>query len=462
MENRDLGRVRWRLATGRVTRSLKVAGPVVLTALASCSPSRTIRPSPEPVVLRRLVLMLDGVPWPLMDSLWNAGHFPGFRRPSRLVSTFPSITGVAFRDIWHEPFTPGYEDRYYDRDRSRLAGGLLDHVFAGDAPSSFHRHVDVMANGVTAGLSYIVPLTTARTELAGVRRAISERLSTDTTLVAYIVSTDALAHMAAREDLVTYLLDIERMLGEVRVAAGPELDITVFSDHGNDRVPTERAGLEGALAAAGFDITGRIRGAGDVAIPQFGLVGSAFLYTDPSSRERVARVVASAKGVEFATWRDSTGVIHVLGSGGEALIEGDTAARRYRPVDGDPLRLVPVLDGLKRSGSADEAGFAPDTAWLRATTDLPWIDPLRRIARGLTSVENPADVIVSLDPGYHFGSLTADHAVGMRGTHGSLRTSSSLAFVMSSHVLLPDPLRSDALMGLVDLPKRIVADGGGR
>jgi hypothetical protein len=420
----------------------------------ACATSRPIRPSPDPVTLRHLVVMLDGVPFPIVDSLWQAGHFRGFRAPSRMISTFPSITGIAFRDIWHEPYTAGYEDRYYDRDRRRLAGGLLDHVFAGGDERSFHDHVDVMADGVTAGLAYLVPMTTARSELASIKRAISDRLSTDSSIVSYIVSTDALAHMSARDDLVDYLLDIETALDEVRGAAGPDLQITVFSDHGNDRVPTTRVDLEEALETAGLSVTSRVREVDDVAIPRFGLVGSAFIYTHASAHERVARAVAFSEGVEFAVWRDGAGDIQVLGPGGHARIEEGPAGLGYAPVEGDPLRLEPTMAAMRRSGSVDSHGRASADAWLAATLDGPFVDPLRRIAHGLAAVQNPADVIVSLAPGYHFGDLAADHFVGMRGTHGSLRTSSSLAFVMSSHIAIPDPVRSDELASWVDLPKR--------
>jgi hypothetical protein len=63
-------------------------------------------------------------------------------------------------------------------------------------------------------------------------------------------------------------------------------------------------------------------------------------------------------------------------------------------------------------------------------------------------------VIASLEPGYHFGDIVGDHIVGMEGTHGSLRTSSSLAFVMSSHSTVPDPVRTDALAKWIELPRQ--------
>jgi hypothetical protein len=402
-----------RPVSGGASLAGRTAALAALT-LVACTTPQPIRPSPDPVTLESLVVMLDGVPWAFMDSLWQAGHFAGFNRPSRMISTFPSITAVAFRDIWHEPPTPGYEDRYYDRERSRLAGGLLDHVFGSEDAIMFHR------------------------------------LSTDTTVVAYIVATDALAHMSPREELVDYILEIETMLNEVRAAAGPGLEITMFSDHGNDRVPTERVDLEVALALAGFTVSSRVDDSGDVAIPLFGLVGSAFLYTTPESSVAVARAAAAVDGVDFVTWRDSVDGVHVLGGNGHAVIGVDGAAYRYRPVE-------PVLDRLRRDGLVDSLGFAPDSAWLAGTLDSPYIDPLRRIVNGLQDVENPADVIVSFSSGHHFGVAAADHLVGMRGTHGSLRTRPSLAFAMSSHRQIPDPVRTGALADWVELP---LADGG--
>ena len=139
-----------------------------------------------------------------------------------------------------------------------------------------------------------------------------------------------------------------------------------------------------------------------------------------------------------------------------AVIEVDASADRYRyrPVTGDPLELVPVLDRLQANGELAADSSASDSAWLRETLSSAFIDPLRRITLGLEAVKNPADIIVSLAPGHHFGDERADLLVGVTGTHGSLRTTSSLAFAMRTGSPLPDPLRSDQLDRVVGLPRR--------
>ena len=118
------------------------------------------------------------------------------------------------------------------------------------------------------------------------------------------------------------------------------------------------------------------------------------------------------------------------------------SAGHYRSAQGGHPPQTDLLTGI-----ADATGAAPDSAWLEASERTPYLDALRRITIGMrTSVANPASVVVSFAPGYHFGDMAADRLVTVTGTHGSLRTSSSLAYFMSTAVAAPDLLRSDRLL----------------
>jgi hypothetical protein len=91
--------------------------------------------------------------------------------------------------------------------------------------------------------------------------------------------------------------------------------------------------------------------------------------------------------------------------------------------------------------------MASDSAWVRASMETPYIDALRRITVGMrSSVGNPASVVVSFAPGYHFGDVAAGLLVKVTGTHGSLRTTSSLAYFMSTGIVAPPLLRSDRVL----------------
>jgi hypothetical protein len=404
--------------------------------------------APASMAMRELIVMTDGVPFAVMDSLHRAGHFAAFHQPSRLVSPFPSLTGVAFRDIWQEPLSPGYEDKYYDTKENRMAGGLIDHIFRPAEHAGFQRHVEVEAGALTTGLAYLTPVPMSKRELTAIRKRIATRAAFDTTVVAYFITTDAIAHRATRADLVAYMLSIETMLNELR-AQNPALSITMFSDHGNDFVPTQRVPLESAIRSAGFHEAKTIDSPDDVVLPRFGLVGSAFLYASPHAEPRLAQAIRALDGVDLVMFNDDLGRTHVWNGTGEAVVESEAGGERlrYTATKGDPLQLLPALQRMQAEGTADATGMAPDSAWLNASLGTPYIDGLRRITIGMRAgVRNQASVVVSFAPGYHFGDVNADRLVQVTGTHGSLRTTSSTAYLMMTDRAGPVLLRSDAVL----------------
>ena len=66
---------------------------------------------------RRLVIILDGVPYETIAELKVEGRFRRFKTPARVISTFPSLTNPAMVEILHHEDSPGYEDHYFDRER---------------------------------------------------------------------------------------------------------------------------------------------------------------------------------------------------------------------------------------------------------------------------------------------------------------------------------------------------------
>lgn len=394
--------------------------------------------------------MVDGVPYEVMDSLWRAGHFSDFSPPSRVISPFPTLTGVAFTEAWDADPRPGYEDHYFDREHNRLRGGALDHFF-GAEEDGFHGHVDIETGGLTEALIYLDPGRLAHLELTEIGPALEARLTRDSVVVAYIVSTDALAHREGRQAIVDFMHRLDVILADLRARSGDALEITLFSDHGNDLVPTRRAPLEDALEAAGLRRAGRLEGPRDVVIPRFGLVGSAFLYTDPANAPVLADALVGVPGVELALFRNARGRVQVRGAGTAAVVEGDPDRERYayRPLIGDPLGLAPALDEMRRDGLLDSDGWAAADAWLRASEATPYIDSVRRLYRAFSGVRNGADVMVSLAAGYHYGSPMADLIASVEGTHGSLRTASSLAFLMRTGPPAAETLRVEDVLPII-------------
>src|SRR5262249_55603513 len=100
--------------------------PVYLVVCCSILPlqywfGKSVGPGSSP---RRLVIVLDGVPYQTIVDLRAEGRFRHFFEPARMISTFPSLTNPAMIEILHESDSPGYEDHYYDRERNRLLGTI--------------------------------------------------------------------------------------------------------------------------------------------------------------------------------------------------------------------------------------------------------------------------------------------------------------------------------------------------
>lgn len=451
----------------RATSVPVTPGPVGVNTAAEAAPpggrgpAGEERPAPsagrsQPRALRDLVLMVDGVSWEVMDSLHRAGHFRGFTRPSLVLSTFPSLTTVAFRDIWRESPTAGYEDRYFDLAENRLRGGAVDVLLGNEAGRGFHRHIDVEGAALVSALEYAFPETIGSLELKEVRDGVLRRAPRDTALVAYICATDAIVHADGRAALVAVLLRVESLLDEVRTRY-PGVRVDVLSDHGNDLVPSRQLPLDADLARAGLRIVSRLERPGDVVVPRFGLVGSVAFYAAPDDRARLVEALTRAEGVELVTWRVGAAV-EVQGRAGRARIEGEGAGARlrYASETGDPLGFDPIRERLHASGELDAVGFAPDSAWLRESLATPYPDALRRLLMAYRGeVLNPATVLVSLAPGGHFGDVVGDRLTHMRGTHGSLRARSSSAFLMSTAAAPPPVLRTDQVLDY--LPRAVQA-----
>jgi hypothetical protein len=109
--------------------------------------------------------------------------------------------------------------------------------------------------------------------------------------------------------------------------------------------------------------------------------------------------------------------------------------------------LTPILGRLAAENKSDAGGWVSDADLLAATRDHAYPDPAFRLWQWATNhVRNQADLVVSLKPGWHQGSRTFERIVTMLSTHGSLDSSQSLGFAMSTDGPLEGTLRSGSLL----------------
>ena len=167
------------------------------------------------------------------------------------------------------------------------------------------------------------------------------------------------------------------------------------------------------------------------------MIDFAALYTyDRATLEKAVDACRTAPGVELVMFRNrDTKDIVVLRGPQSARIRrsADGSEYAYTPERGDPLELLPLIRDPRTSEKLDENGFAESRTWLAATHNHWFPDPLYRIWQAFEeNTQNPADILLSLEPGWHAGDPSLDAWVEMEGTHGGLRAASSAGLIMST------------------------------
>lgn len=399
--------------------------------------------------LRHLIICVDSVPFSVMDALWRQGRFRDFYPPGRVISTFPSDTNPAFADLFGMEKTPGIENRYFDRLRNRVVGGAWDHMVRRTG-ATFHAAFDYEQHPRYGALIYLAPYAVADHDLARCRavfRRLLREKPADRPILLYIGSTDALAHREGREGLTRHLLMLERMLDEIIFETAGEVRISLFSDHGNNLVPSgQLVDLQRHLSRNGFRVAGSLRSPRDVVVPRFGLVGVACLYTRKENRAEVAQALTSLKGVDYSVY-ENDGACIVEGARGKAVISRNGRRYRYEMLSGDPLSLGGIVAEMQRRGELDKQGYADDAAWFEATGLHVYPDILRRLSDAVENhVVNRPDVFVSLEDGYCYGSGFFVNMIALRGTHGSANAAQTNGMAMSTDRPVPGVIRAEEMM----------------
>ena len=422
---------------------------------------------------RRLVIVVDGVPYQTMADLRAEGRFRRFKNTARMISTFPSLTNPAMIEILQAEDSAGYEDHYYDRESNRLLGSIQDRLNGGKfIRGTFRETFDYHAPAFKGSLAYIAAplgaIAVAHLDLSGFRKAYREfnRKSDSPLFVAYIGETDSLAHLGGKKPLKSFLRSLDRTIEDLISESGGRLEVEVFSDHGNNFAEHTSVKLNDAINAAGFKIEKNLKTTRSVVLPRHGLVGSSMLFTSPENRTPLTEVCAKAQGVDFAVYQSDDNDIELISLRGRARVSRDGERYSYLDLGGDPLGLNPITEQLKSRGAIDDNGFASREDWWQATLRHRYADPLRRLFDGFNKhVKNRADVIVSYEDGYLLGSPFLSIFAEMMATHGNLLTGETEGFAMSTRQELGEAVRGYELNKIFALDNRTKAvtffSGGG-
>ena len=382
---------------------------------------------------RRLVLALDGIPYDVFVQLQAEGHFAAFRPASRMVSTFPALSDVAFAQIEGSTPPSGYQTRHFDPAQGKMVGNNVDAL-----SERAHPKIASDASSHSVGhrvYGYVAPMRVARSEL----HQIGEEMlaSRKDVFVAYLGTSDAVLHLHGREGARAFLLEVDAYLqklqARVRERSGRELKIDLVSDHGSTMMASKVVPVKQAFEACGFRRNMKMQGERDVAFALPGIVASMAISVRPSVLEEAAACLAKLEGVDLVAVNRGEAV-GVLGPDGEAEVRqlGNAPERYgYRALRGDPLGLLALAQGEGNEREFDQA------ALFALTRDGERPDVLRRLWRAFHGeVGKPSSLLLSLRDGYEVGNPALRFATKLRGghagTHGSLTRLSSLGVIASN------------------------------
>ncbi len=421
----------------------------------------------------RLILALDGVAYRDLAALqagitrtnfWgrrihlqafttNKGYFP----VSRMVSTFPSTSDVAWTEIFGDRPLPGYQRTYYSE-----AANLQIAIDGVGTSMEHERQMNwQVQDGFLRAMGYIFPSQMFDYEVREMTNHFHKAVGAGDNFYAYIRASDDAQHM--NHDILTLLCRLDRQLEQLRADfkqhEGRDLEIVILSDHGNNHAGRgKRVGIRKFLEKAGYRIAKSLESPKDVVLPTTGIESWVEVHNLPGETEPLAQLLTHLEGVDVVTARIPGRTNHflVMNSKGEkAFIDWNPErnAFRYSTEQGDPLGYRPVTEALAHKNLPDGEGFATADEWMAETLTHRYPLALERIVRGLTQVTlNPATILISLKNGYvHDGWLVnkGSELVSIGGTHGALDDLNSDGIVLCNYVPTSDT-SSDRVADLFD------------
>jgi len=384
------------------------------------------------------VILLDGIPYKLIEKYYNDGGFRLFYKPIKLISVFPSLTDTAFSEIFHVTPIRGFEAQYYDRQKGKLSDG--DSVYLSGENAPWEKHINYRAPMWLDPIGYLYPNFVFNHELTAMEKLFEHKHSG--TVIAYSVGSANTGTRYGAKQLIECLKRVDKLCEKIIYERRGRANITILADHGHNLTAGKYFDIKKALKNAGFNPTNKLKKPGDVICIEFGLVTCAEIYTNQPAT--VANTMLKYPQVNLAIYplpNSNNSKIIVSNKTDKALISKTDKGYIYHPLKGDPLKLKPIIAKLKRIGKVYSDGAIDDKALFQATIDHIYPDPLARIWRAYHGlVKHPCDIILTIKDGWFCGKSSFARMVNIASTHGSLNWDNSVTFLLTTEKLDPRPI----------------------
>jgi hypothetical protein len=413
-------------------------------------------PPPCRALPARLVIALDGIAYRDLVALqagvmhtnfWgqkilrraftqDEGYFPA----SRMISTFPSASDVAWTDIFGDRPLPGYQRTYFST-------GANSEISINGVTTTMEHERQMnwqLQNGFLRAMGYLFSAHTYALELHEMEKYFRRASGGQESFYVYLRASDDAQHLD--RDVFALLCRLDRQLqklrAEYRAREERDLQIVILSDHGHNHAGRgRRVEVNSFLEKFGYRVAQAIATTNDVVLPTVGVESWVEIHNAPAVTEKLAEQLCHLKGADVIAARltGQTNRFLVMNSHSERAVIDWLPGKnlfRYSAERGDPLNYQTVVATLAKKNQLDAAGFAAADDWMAASLTHRYPLAPERIVRGLVcNTLNPATILVSLDNRFvhdswliQFGSSL----VTVRSTHGGLDDRCSAGIVLSN------------------------------
>lgn len=400
---------------------------------------------------RHLIFAIDGFSKEAFDYLKSQGSFKSFKYQGAHIAPFPSMTEPSWTAITQTEKVFGnrgnvrtIEAKWFDAEQNHLMDDSRKYFLRMAQHSNYMRAFDYYFNPFYEAFMYFPAENMIQKEFTEIEQSVLGDFK-GTQFVVYVSSLDAVAH-THRQEILPLLRRIDTLIQRLEHKLGPDLKISLISDHGNvglqpidqPDLPLHPVNMEPILLKYGFKLSQTLVNSHDLVMPMMALGSAGYLYMqDLSLRPKLAQNLVKEPSVDHAIWVDSLRQVHVLNSKGYALImAGADSSLSYKSLYGNPLDIEDSLISTHVLKS-----FKPQ-AWFDATSSGVYPDAVLRLwdyAQG--RIQQRPDMILTLKDGFYFNGSLGQY-VQMYRTHGSLSRSSSLAILASTEDSIPPYVRS--------------------
>jgi hypothetical protein len=411
-----------------------------------------------------IVIGIDGLSYQAFRVAQSRGLFKEFGNVGAHVSTYPSMTDLAWASVMQTPKVFGNEGRiksveatYFDESTNSVSGDPRDYYRRLAFPKYYLNAFEHFFNPYAEGLMYF---PTAEVPKLEVRSVIDDLISAKPKplITGYIGAVDSLAH-TQKDQLFVILETIDselRRLISSYQEKGISAEIVLLSDHGNignfaegsSEQQLTSVDLAPIIKGAGFNYVQQLLENKDVAIPLLALGSWAPVYVkDRKNIIPLINQLLKETWFDLATYlvrnNDQETSVMVINAEGRAMISWlkKNNLYYYRPLEGNPLQIPTELVSY-----AGQPKPLTEKQALLITSNSKYPDSIFRIASSATQEHfDYPDFIITLKDGYYIkGPL--DAYTQMYRTHGSLSAGSSFGVMTSTRRKVPGMIRAKDIL----------------